>query len=126
MMRPAAGILLVRGDGKIFLMRRSANVPVPNHWNVPGGGIEAGETAFVAAAREFREEAGSLPRARPIGMHTIGPYTTFVAAISMHEAAHWYPRMNAESNDWGWFSMDRLPVPLHPGLADFFARVQLS
>lgn len=123
-MRPGAGILLVRSDGHMFLMRRAATIPLPNHWNVPGGGIEPGETAMQAASREFVEEAGSLPRAMLIGQYTLGEYTTIVAAISMYEASRWQPRLNWESNAWGWFSRRDLPEPLHPGLAEFFQRVR--
>lgn len=51
-------VLAVTIEGKIILMNEFR--PGPNRWmyNLPGGAIEAGETAQEAAERELREEAG--------------------------------------------------------------------
>ena len=74
-----------------------------------------------AATREFREEAGSLPRAQTIAAHENRGYVTVVAAISAREAARWEPVLNWESDAWGWFPMSDLPEPLHPGLEELLA-----
>jgi 8-oxo-dGTP diphosphatase len=44
-------------DGKVVLVKR-AHEPLQGHWNLPGGGVELGETLRDACAREVLEETG--------------------------------------------------------------------
>jgi NAD+ diphosphatase len=53
---PAAGAVLLKG-GSVLLGRRAAP-PHAGTWDVPGGFLEAGETAEQAVRRELREELG--------------------------------------------------------------------
>jgi putative (di)nucleoside polyphosphate hydrolase len=61
--RPCVGIMLVNGDGLVFLGRRRSESG-PEHiadgyaWQMPQGGIDPGETPYEAALRELYEETG--------------------------------------------------------------------
>jgi 8-oxo-dGTP diphosphatase len=56
--RPVVGVgAVVVVDGKVVLVRR-AHEPLKGAWNLPGGGVEVGETLRAACAREVLEETG--------------------------------------------------------------------
>ena len=52
-LRDRATLVVIR-DGKALLARDAGQ----QHYNMPGGGIESGETPEEAAVRELREETG--------------------------------------------------------------------
>ena len=52
--RANVGILLMHGDGRVFLGRRVGN----RGWQFPQGGIQRGEEPEVALFRELKEEIG--------------------------------------------------------------------
>jgi len=55
--RPCVGLMLINSDGNIFVGKR---IDVPgDHWQMPQGGIDAGETPEQAAIRELAEETGT-------------------------------------------------------------------
>jgi putative (di)nucleoside polyphosphate hydrolase len=55
--RPGVGIMLFNADGKVFVGNR---IDVAGeHWQMPQGGIDDGETPEQAAWRELREEVGT-------------------------------------------------------------------
>jgi len=113
-----AGILITTEGGAVFLARRSRHVNDPGVWSIPGGRIEPGETAMQAAVREFTEEMGGLIPSVPIRECRQGSYTTFVATADPYFIRHWRPRLNWENDKAGWFYLDQLPSPLHPGVAE--------
>ena len=54
--RPCVGVMLINADGLIFAgQRRDSDSPA---WQMPQGGIDAGETPQTAALRELWEETG--------------------------------------------------------------------
>ena len=55
--RPNVGIALFNAKGQVWLGRRDGT-PGPWNWQLPQGGIDAGEDARVAALRELEEETG--------------------------------------------------------------------
>jgi 8-oxo-dGTP pyrophosphatase MutT (NUDIX family) len=58
--RAAARVVPLTRDGRIFLMQGSDPMRPLNGswWEIPGGGMEPGETSAHAAARELYEECG--------------------------------------------------------------------
>lgn len=55
--RPGVGIVLANGAGRVFVARR---VDMPgDSWQMPQGGVDAGETPRQAAFRELEEEIGT-------------------------------------------------------------------
>jgi putative (di)nucleoside polyphosphate hydrolase len=54
--RPAAGIMLVNAEGKVFVGQRLDSTL--EAWQMPQGGIDPGEDPETAALRELEEETG--------------------------------------------------------------------
>ena len=57
--RPCAGIMLLNGDGMVFVGQRLDSQT--DAWQMPQGGIDDGENAEAAALRELGEETGIAP-----------------------------------------------------------------
>ncbi len=55
--RPCVGIMLIDRGGRIFVAQRIDNPSAA--WQMPQGGIDAGESPRQAALRELREEVGT-------------------------------------------------------------------
>ncbi len=53
--RPCAGVMLMNRQGLVFAGQR---LDRPGAWQMPQGGIDAGETPLQAALRELTEETG--------------------------------------------------------------------
>ena len=57
--RPAAGVMLLNREGKVFVaQRRDSTLEA---WQMPQGGLDEGEDAEAGALRELEEETG-IPR----------------------------------------------------------------
>ena len=67
MHRANVGIALFNQAGQVWLGRRNA-APPPYHWQLPQGGIDAGEDPASAALRELSEETGiATELVKPLG-----------------------------------------------------------
>lgn len=54
--RPCVGVMLINSEGLVFAGRRRDSAVAA--WQMPQGGIDAGEKPKLAALRELREETG--------------------------------------------------------------------
>ncbi|MBW8783640.1 MAG: RNA pyrophosphohydrolase [Novosphingobium sp.] len=55
--RPCVGVMLVNGDGKVFVGKRIDNKE-GDAWQMPQGGVDDGEDLRTAVWRELYEETG--------------------------------------------------------------------
>jgi len=97
--------------GRIFLVRHSY---VPG-WHMPGGGIERGETALEALAKEIREEGNLVTGAPPVLVHVYFNRQTskrdHVLLYRCDGVVQTAPRLkDREIVEAGFFALDALPV----------------
>jgi len=120
----AAGILIVARDTRrVLLMLRSADVLEPHTWALPGGKCETSDASMQACAvREFREESGYEGRLsvvkRPVHIYREPGFEfhNFIGVVN----AEFEPDLDWENDDAGWFALNELPRPLHPGVRELF------
>lgn len=122
MMPTAAGILFIK-DGQALVLKRAPSADDhPNTWGLPGGGIEDGEDAPTAAAREAMEEIGV----------TVDPASLREIANDGHFVTHISPwpdgadvTLNDEHVGHQWVrghDITAMADDLHPGLREMFDR----
>ena len=99
---------------RIFLTRRADN----GQWCLPGGGMEAGESAAEACEREVWEETGLRVRVkRLVGVYshsdqvTIYPDGNKVHVVALHfevEVTDGEPGLSDETTDFGFFTLQEM------------------
>jgi putative (di)nucleoside polyphosphate hydrolase len=57
--RPAAGVMLINREGKVFVAQRLDSTL--EAWQMPQGGLDPGEEPLAGALRELEEETGISP-----------------------------------------------------------------
>lgn len=113
--RIARGLTLgVRGmvfdeAGRVLLLRHT----YMRGWHFPGGGVERGETAEAALARELVEEAGVVVEGRPSLMSIYSSHPNFKGDhVLVYRVEAWStcrPTSRGEIESVQWFHPDELP-----------------
>ena len=103
-------VIVEDDEGRVFLVRHSY---LPG-WYLPGGGVDAGETAAAAALRELREEGGLIgrnPRLFGLYLNRKTSSRDHVALYCLSNAVPapegWKP--GGEIREVGFFRRDALP-----------------
>lgn len=139
--RPCVGIMLLNGQGQVFVGRRIDQTV--EAWQMPQGGIDDGEEPRDAALRELKEEIGTdqaeilaesrdwlkydLP-ANLIGKVWRGRYRGqtqkwFAMRFLGAEADIDIDTEHPEFQAWRWLAMDDLLQHIVPFKYDVYARV---
>ncbi len=142
--RPCVGIALFNNEGKVFVGER---IDTPGSWQMPQGGIDAGENILTAARRELAEEIGTnnatllevldqkilydIPAEILERLHKIwdkpyiGQEQTWVAMrytgsdADINLAAH----DPAEFSQWKWETLERVPNLIVPFKREVYATI---
>lgn len=123
----ASGVLFVTPDRRALLLKRGPKGDAPGTWAPPGGGIEEGETAAQAAAREVLEETGHrvdpaelTPWTRRVKDDV--DFTTFLCRVDEP-----FPvKLSDESTGHAWAPLNDPPQPMHPGAAVSLAKFGMT
>jgi len=120
------------GSGKILLSKRSKNTRDEHgNWDAGGGGLKWGEAAEENLLREIKEEYNFTP----LKIEFLGYMDAFRIGAD-GEPTHWLAlyfavlvdpkqlKINEPDmvDDYGWFSLDDLPKPMHTMFAPFMEK----
>ncbi len=102
---------VIERDGRVLLARRRDI----GWWNLPGGGLELGETVDAGLAREAREEIGVEIRiVRLVGVYSKPQKREVVLTFLCALADDATPGLSDEISEVGWFAADALPEDTLP------------
>ena len=127
--RLSCGVVILNPDRELLL----CHVTGQNHWDLPKGGIDPGETPLQAALRETREEAGLCLDAHPLLDLGRLPYTNkknlhlFATCMPRFDLkqlrcdSHYVDRPSGrhlpEMDGYGWFRFERTAALCTPRMA---------
>jgi 8-oxo-dGTP diphosphatase len=124
-MSPTAFVVARNRSGHVLLVRRADS----GNWELPGGRVEFGESAQIAAIREVEEESGvTVEVTRLAGIYTDPGHVMFYpdtgearqqfAVCFLASPIAGRPRPNGnETREAAWVPPGRIPhLPIHPSV----------
>lgn len=97
--RPCAGLMILNAEGKVFVGQRiDAEIEA---WQMPQGGIDAGEDAHAAAVRELREETGITPD--KIALIAVTPHELYYDLPESLVGKVWQGKWRGQRQRWFLF-----------------------
>ena len=115
-----AWAVLLDGQGRVLLGRRSGASYADGLWGLPGGHVEAGETLAGAAAREAAEEVGVTLDPAALACLGVARYDLdgSQGLDVFFEARSWAgkPRPLDKTSEVAWFAPTDLPDDALPWL----------
>ena len=120
-LRVSATAFICDEAGRVLFQQRSDN----GFWNLPGGGLELGESVAEACVREVREETGlEVEIVRLIGVYSAPEITTmsypdgcviqYITSLFECKVIGGKLGVDAESLALEWFDPLELPTPFSP------------
>jgi 8-oxo-dGTP pyrophosphatase MutT (NUDIX family) len=120
----AGGVFYCKSTKKFLLAFRSAHVNEPHTWGVWGGAIDDDESPLQAVKREVQEETGYKGNYQiiPSFVYKKGDfqYHNFVIVVEKE----FDPKLDWETEKFGWFALDEFPTPLHFGLKSLVSHLK--
>ena len=127
--RLSCGVVIVNDDHELLL----CHVTGQNHWDLPKGGIDNGESPLQAALRETREETGLRLAASELidlgrfsytnkkDLHLFATCTERFDIATLRCESHFSERYSGkqlpEMDGFGWFSFARVATLCTPKMA---------
>ena len=127
--RLSCGVIIVNAQRELLL----CHVTGQNHWDLPKGGIDLGETPLQAALRETYEETGlrlhgealvELGRFKYTGKKNLHLFATRLPRLDVSTLRcesryfdHRTGRRMPEMDGYGWFDFARVPALCTPKMA---------
>lgn len=105
----AFGIILDEHEHVLLCHRRDVDL-----WNLPGGGVEEGETAVQAVIREVKEEVGLKVVARKLVGIYIHPGKVHLAFSYICEITGGKIKKSDEADSIAYFSFRKIPANTYP------------